>query len=139
MAIDPADAHTWYNKALSEESLGRSRDEIASYRKFLELAPPQFAQQIAQARQRLRVLELGTPTLKAVPPSLPRYEVCPGEPQPGDADYEKWHQYCLAERAKRNPPPIIPKKHSPLAIAFAVCCGLAVPVVLIIILILLGS
>ncbi len=67
-------------------------------------------------------------------PSLPDWEnrpfggneVCPGQPQPGDQDYEKWFQamqVIKAERAALNPPP---KKSSPLAVAFAACFCLSV-------------
>jgi tetratricopeptide (TPR) repeat protein/tRNA A-37 threonylcarbamoyl transferase component Bud32 len=53
LAIDPRDAVAWYNKALAEDPLGRRREAALSYRRFIELAPPQYAQQIAHARQRL--------------------------------------------------------------------------------------
>jgi tetratricopeptide (TPR) repeat protein len=57
LAIDPRYAEAWYNKALSEDALGRGRDAALSYRKFIELAPAQYSQQIAHAWQRLVELE----------------------------------------------------------------------------------
>ncbi len=60
LAIDPRDAKAWDNKALSEDALGRRREAALSYRKFIELAPPQYAQVVAQARQRLLELESKT-------------------------------------------------------------------------------
>jgi tetratricopeptide (TPR) repeat protein len=53
LAIDPRYAWAWYNKALLEDALGRRREAALSYRKFIELARPQYAQQVAHARQRL--------------------------------------------------------------------------------------
>ena len=58
LAIDPRDAALWYNKALAEDGLKRWREAMSSYQKFVELAPPQFAQQIAYARQRIHELSL---------------------------------------------------------------------------------
>ena len=57
LAIDSRYAWAWYNKALSGEVLGRRREAALSYRKFIELARPQYAQHIAHARQRLVELE----------------------------------------------------------------------------------
>jgi tetratricopeptide (TPR) repeat protein len=58
LAIDPRDAALWYNKALAEDGLKRWREAMSSYQKFVELAPPQFAQQIAYARRRIHELGL---------------------------------------------------------------------------------
>jgi tetratricopeptide (TPR) repeat protein len=57
LAIDPRDARVWCNKALSEEAARHWREAVSSYRKFVELSPPQYAQQIAAARQRVHELE----------------------------------------------------------------------------------
>jgi tetratricopeptide (TPR) repeat protein len=57
LAIDPRNTEAWYNKALVEDALGRRREAMMSYRKFIELAPPRYAQQVAHARQRLVELE----------------------------------------------------------------------------------
>jgi tetratricopeptide (TPR) repeat protein len=56
LALDPRDAGSWYNKAFSEDALGRRHAAVLSYRKFIELASPRCAQQIARARQRLAEL-----------------------------------------------------------------------------------
>jgi tetratricopeptide (TPR) repeat protein len=58
LAIDPRDASLCYNKALAEDGLRHWREAMSSYQKFVELAPPQFAQQIAYARQRIHELSL---------------------------------------------------------------------------------
>ena len=57
LTIDPRDAAAWYSKALLEDALGWRREAALSYRKFIELAPPQHSQHIAYARQRLLELE----------------------------------------------------------------------------------
>jgi tetratricopeptide (TPR) repeat protein len=57
LAIDPRNAQAWYNKALLEDALGLRREATLTYRKFIELAPPQYAQFLALARQRLVELE----------------------------------------------------------------------------------
>jgi tetratricopeptide (TPR) repeat protein len=57
--VDPMDPKTWYSKALSEEKLDRLHDAAKSYRMFIDLAPVQYARQIAHAQQRLRELEGG--------------------------------------------------------------------------------
>ena len=56
LAIDPRYAEAWLNKALLEDASGRRREAALSYRKFIELAPPQDARQIAYARQHLAKL-----------------------------------------------------------------------------------
>jgi serine/threonine protein kinase len=57
LAIDPRHAAALFTKGLSEDALGRGREAALSYREFIEHAPPQYAQQIAYARQRLVGLE----------------------------------------------------------------------------------
>lgn len=61
LAVDPRYAGAWYNQALVEDALGRRREAALGYRKFIELAAPQDAQQVghavAHARQRLVELE----------------------------------------------------------------------------------
>ena len=57
LAINPGYADAWFNKARSEDALGRRREAALSYRKFIELAPPQDAQFVTGARQRLVELE----------------------------------------------------------------------------------
>jgi tetratricopeptide (TPR) repeat protein len=57
LAINPRYAGAWCNKAHFEDALGRRREAALSYRQFIELAPPQYVQQVARARQRLVELE----------------------------------------------------------------------------------
>ncbi len=56
LAIDPRDAMAWFGKAGFQECLSHWREAMNSYRKFIELAPPQYAQQIELARQRIQQL-----------------------------------------------------------------------------------
>jgi serine/threonine protein kinase len=46
-----------FDKALKEDKLGRKRDAVWSFRKFIELAPAKYAELIEPVRQRLRELE----------------------------------------------------------------------------------
>jgi tetratricopeptide (TPR) repeat protein len=55
--INPQGANAWINKALAEDVLGRRLDAAKSYRRLIELAPPQYVRQIEYARQRLREVE----------------------------------------------------------------------------------
>ena len=57
LEIAPQDAGALYNKGYAQEKLGRKLEAAVSYRKFLEVAPVQYARQIAIAFQRLRELE----------------------------------------------------------------------------------
>jgi tetratricopeptide (TPR) repeat protein len=57
LEIDPRYAYAWYTKALSEEKVGRTKEAAKSYRKFIECAPTQYAQQIVYSRQQLKELE----------------------------------------------------------------------------------
>ena len=57
LAIDQRHTLAWLNKAYSEDALGRKREAAVSYRKFIELAPPQYSHHIARARQRVVELE----------------------------------------------------------------------------------
>lgn len=59
LAIEPHDATRWFNKAYAEDELGRFAAAARSYRRFLELALPQHAAQVAHARERIRRLEKG--------------------------------------------------------------------------------
>ena len=54
---NPQHANAWFNKAQAEDELDRRMDAARSYRKFLELAPAQYAKQIEHARQRLQNLQ----------------------------------------------------------------------------------
>jgi hypothetical protein len=56
LEIDPRDALAWYNKALGEEGCGRRDDAVKSYRQFIEVASPQYAQFVAAARQMIHEL-----------------------------------------------------------------------------------
>jgi tetratricopeptide (TPR) repeat protein len=56
LAIDPRYVEAWHNKARREDALGWRREAALSYRKFIELAPPHYSQQIARGRQRLAEL-----------------------------------------------------------------------------------
>jgi tetratricopeptide (TPR) repeat protein len=57
LAVDPRNADMWYTKALAEDAMSKWCEAMSSYQKFIELALPQYAQQIAHARQRLHELE----------------------------------------------------------------------------------
>jgi Tetratricopeptide repeat. len=57
LRLDPRAAKAWFNKASSEYASGRKRQALLSYRKVIELAPIQYPQDIALARQRLVELE----------------------------------------------------------------------------------
>jgi tetratricopeptide (TPR) repeat protein len=57
LEIHPRYAVAWYNKAVAEESLGRREAAVKSYRHCIACAPPQYAAQVAKARQRLAELE----------------------------------------------------------------------------------
>ncbi len=57
LMIDPRYADAWFNKALTEDDLKLAREAVTSYQNFVEVAPPQHAQAITHARQRLRELE----------------------------------------------------------------------------------
>ncbi len=54
--IDPRNAVAWYNKALAQEDCGRNESAVESYRQFLHVAPPQYADLIAAATQRIESL-----------------------------------------------------------------------------------
>ena len=56
LAIDPNDPRRWFNKAYAEDQLGNVAACSRNYRRFLEIAPAQFAEQIAYARRRIREL-----------------------------------------------------------------------------------
>ena len=59
--IDEQDMRAWFNKAVAEENCGRRKDAAQSYRRFLELVPPQHTAHINHARQRIsmRVMRKG--------------------------------------------------------------------------------
>lgn len=57
LAIDPNDPRRWFNKAYAEDQLGDVAAGVRNYRRFIEMAPPQFAEQIAYARRRIVELE----------------------------------------------------------------------------------
>jgi len=57
LELDPGRVNAWYNKAANEKALGRRRKAARAYRQFLALAPAQYAQQIENARQRVRELQ----------------------------------------------------------------------------------
>ncbi|MGP8021422.1 MAG: tetratricopeptide repeat protein [Limisphaerales bacterium] len=59
LAIDLRFISAWSNKAILEDALGWRREAALSYRKFIEIATPQYAQRIAHARKRLQELEEG--------------------------------------------------------------------------------
>ncbi|MCK5562785.1 hypothetical protein KAI30_01320, partial [Candidatus Bathyarchaeota archaeon] len=54
LEIKPQRVNGWFSKGLAEDKLGRSRDAAKSYRKFIELAPSQYAKEVEYARQWLR-------------------------------------------------------------------------------------
>jgi tetratricopeptide (TPR) repeat protein/tRNA A-37 threonylcarbamoyl transferase component Bud32 len=55
--LNPLDLRTWYVKALAEDSLGRQRDAIRSYERFITLSSTAGSPEVEHARQRLRYLE----------------------------------------------------------------------------------
>jgi len=57
LAINPRNADYWHNKALSEDILGRRREAVIGYQKYLELASSKDAKEIAFTRQRIQELE----------------------------------------------------------------------------------
>ena len=57
LAIDPRNAVLWYTKALAEDALSKWCEATSSYQKFIELAPPQYTQQIEPAQRRLHELK----------------------------------------------------------------------------------
>ena len=57
LATDHGNVAAWYNRALAQDILRHSREALIAYQQFIELAPPEYAQQRAHARQRLRELE----------------------------------------------------------------------------------
>jgi predicted TPR repeat methyltransferase len=56
VTLDPEYAHAWFNKAVIEDQVGRRRDAVHSYERFLVVASPQDMMQITHARRRLRDL-----------------------------------------------------------------------------------
>jgi hypothetical protein len=52
-------------KAFAEDELGRKQDTINSFRKFIDLASAEYAEQIEYARKRLKELEENEPTPRA--------------------------------------------------------------------------
>jgi hypothetical protein len=58
VVVNPREALARFNKAVLEDFMKRWSEAINSYQKFLELAEPQHAVQIAHAQQRLH--ELGS-------------------------------------------------------------------------------
>lgn len=57
LEINPQSAEAWNNKAWTEDELDRKRDAARSFRKFIEVATAEYAQQVQAAHQRLRELE----------------------------------------------------------------------------------
>ena len=53
LAIDPNDPRRWFNKAYAEDQLRNVAECVRNYRRFIEMAPAQFAEQIAYARRRI--------------------------------------------------------------------------------------
>lgn len=58
LTINPQDPLAWFNKAVLEDFMKRPDIAMISYHKFLELAQPQHAAQIAHAQWRIHELEL---------------------------------------------------------------------------------
>ena len=57
VGIDPRHAMAWFNKASTEDEIGRKTAAIQSYSRFLEVAPPQYAEYVASVRSRLKTLQ----------------------------------------------------------------------------------
>jgi len=57
LKINPQYAPAWLNKGICEDQLGLRRDAAISYRRFIELAPAEYAETIGKVHQRLRELE----------------------------------------------------------------------------------
>lgn len=57
LALEPRDPERWFNKAYAEDQIGSAVAAAKSYGRFLELAPTQYAEQIAYARRRIKELQ----------------------------------------------------------------------------------
>ena len=57
LAIVPADPRHWFNKAYAEDQLGRGATCVRAYRRFIELAPVQYSEQISIAQKRIMELD----------------------------------------------------------------------------------
>lgn len=57
LELDPSFALARYAKGLALEELGRRQDAVLTYRQFIALAPAQFAEDVADAQQRISELE----------------------------------------------------------------------------------
>ena len=55
--LAPRDAMACYAEALAQEGLGRIPDAVRSYKRFIALAPTQYAWLVELAQQRVRELE----------------------------------------------------------------------------------
>jgi tetratricopeptide (TPR) repeat protein len=49
----PGNATAWYRKGIVEEKLGHGAEAIGSFQRFLAVAPPELAKEIADARTRV--------------------------------------------------------------------------------------
>jgi tetratricopeptide (TPR) repeat protein len=59
LELDRQYPDSWFNKAASEERLGKKRDALESYKQFIRLAPPGPQRTDAENRKRSLELELG--------------------------------------------------------------------------------
>ncbi len=56
LEINPKYGEAYFNKALALEDIGRTREAIDAYTKFIEYAPPQYAKHIRHARKKIKEL-----------------------------------------------------------------------------------
>jgi len=57
LELNPNYAKAYFNKALSCEKTGRIRESVEAYKAFIKYAPPQYAQNIERAKQKVIELE----------------------------------------------------------------------------------
>lgn len=57
LALNPDDAATYLNRGLTYQGLGKFREAVADWRRFVQIAPPEYASQVAQIQEAIRELE----------------------------------------------------------------------------------
>jgi tetratricopeptide (TPR) repeat protein len=61
LEINPRYVEVYFNKALVLEQMGRIREAIEAYQRFIQDAPPQYAKHIRLARKKIKELSLQNP------------------------------------------------------------------------------
>ena len=75
LAVNPRDAGAWYNKAKIHDGTKQYADALQAYKKFVNLASPEYAQYVEQARQSVRKLEKQTTNVNSKrSPTVPAEE-----------------------------------------------------------------